>query len=212
LATTVATGTTVLARCSDTRKTFYPYGMNSEEFLSRFNLLTHGDRHEREFWPLLSVRFPSYETLWRRLVVPLTGRVDPKISPALPEWIRLRSNVPRLYEQIAMAHYSVFYFAGRAVMRLSEDRDESICPPEDVFFLLNAAIENLKTFLERMIDFGKDLGHQIFEQSFSRFPKGFAPFEEIEAYRNALLHNAVMGRAVGVEKTFLPKWNPDIGI
>jgi hypothetical protein len=52
------------------------------EQLSQFTLFSHSDRHEREFWPLLSKDFPLYEKLWQRLVVPLTRRVDLSVSMA----------------------------------------------------------------------------------------------------------------------------------
>ena len=50
--------------------------MDGLDRLDLFHLGEHGDRHEREFWPLLSKLFPSYEILWRRLIVPLTCRID----------------------------------------------------------------------------------------------------------------------------------------
>ena len=53
--------------------------MDGLDRLDEYFLGSHGDRHEREFWPLLSNRFPSYEILWRRLIVPLTW--DVRCSP-----------------------------------------------------------------------------------------------------------------------------------
>jgi hypothetical protein len=47
--------------------------MEGLDRLDQFSLGAHGDRHEHIFRPLLSNRFPSYEILWRRLIVPLTG-------------------------------------------------------------------------------------------------------------------------------------------
>ena len=95
--------------------------MDGLDRLDQFFLGTDGDRHERECWPLLSKRFPSYELLWRRLIVPLTGRVDPKM--ASPEQrIRLRPGISERYERTSMAHYSVFYFLGRAVKRYAEEK------------------------------------------------------------------------------------------
>jgi hypothetical protein len=96
--------------------------MNELDSLDRFDLGTQGDRHEREFWPLLSKRFPSYEVLWRRLIVPMTFRIDQKAAVESPKkWIRFRPGIPVNYEKVAMAHYSVFYFLGRAVKRVTED-------------------------------------------------------------------------------------------
>jgi hypothetical protein len=156
---------------------------------------------------LLSKDFPLYEKLWQRLVVPMTRRVDPSVSIASNERNRLREEVSLLYERIAMAHYSVFYFVGRAVRRLANDED-AMENPEDVFFLLDSAGDNLKRFSLALNEFAKDWGGQIFEPKVANFPKGFKPFEEIEAYRDALLHNSVLGRGVNVKKVFLPKWHP----
>jgi hypothetical protein len=177
--------------------------------LSRFDLSIHGDRHERDFWPLLSNRFPSYELLWRQFVVPRTHRVDPTVLINDEAWIRLRDDVSAKDEQIAMAHYSVFYFTGRAVKRLSVEEDHSLEHPEDIFFLLNAASESLNKFLSGIEDLAKDQDRTVLPKNFIRFPKGFVPFEEVEAYRNALLHNAVLGRAANIKKTFLPRWDLD---
>jgi hypothetical protein len=172
------------------------------------NLLKHGDRSEREFWPLLAGRFPSYELLWQRLIVPLTHRIDPHASGDQKKWIRLRADVPNAYEETAMAHYSVFYFLGRAVKRISEDKT-ALNHPEDVIFLLDSVGDNLKSFLLKMNKLGGDSGRKVFDMDCSQFPKGFFPFDKISNYRDILLHNAVIGRAVDVENTFLPKWAAD---
>jgi hypothetical protein len=174
--------------------------------LSRFSLLAHGDRHEKELWPLLSKDFPLYEKLWQQLIVPLTRRVDPRASVTSDERNRLREKISQREETIAMAHYSVFYFIGRAVRRLRQD-EAALENPEDVFFLLDSSGDNLKRFCLAMNDFAKDWGGQIFDPRIGNFPKGYAPFEEIEAYRDALLHSAVLGRGVSTKKVFLPRWN-----
>jgi hypothetical protein len=180
--------------------------MDTEQ-LSQFTLLSNGDRHEKELWPLLSKDFPLYEKLWQRLVVPLTRRVDPSVSITSNERNRLRKEISQREECIVMAHYSVFFFVGRAVRRLAND-EAAIENPEDVFFLLDSAGDNLKRFCLALNEFAKDWGGQIFEPKVANFPKGFKPFEEIEAYRDALLHNAVLGRGIDVKKVFLPKWHP----
>lgn len=79
--------------------------------------------------------------------------------------------------------------------------------PEDVFFLLDSAGDNLRRFCLALNKFAKDWGEQIFEPTIANFPKGFKPFEEIGAYRDALLHNSVLGRGVNVKKVFLPRWH-----
>ncbi len=175
--------------------------------LSQFTLRTDGDRHEKELWPLLSKDFPLYEKLWQRLIVPMTRRIDPSVSMTSNARNRLRKDISVRDERIAMSHYSVFYFVGRAVRRLAQD-EAAMENPEDVFFLLDSAGDNLRRFCLALNEFARDWGGQIFEPRIANFPKGFRPFEEIEAYRDALLHNAVLGRGVNVKKVFLPKWHP----
>ena len=182
--------------------------MDTSTLLSHFELSKHGDTHEREYWRHLSSRFPTYELLWRQFVVPLTYRVVPAVSIRDRVWIRLRADVKPMDERIAMAHYSVFYFTGRAFHRLREHEEDSLKYPEDIFFLLVSAQENLKRFLKDVNELAKDQDRAFLTNEFNRFPKGVAPFEEIEAYRNAILHNAVLGRASDVTKTFLPRWTP----
>jgi hypothetical protein len=171
--------------------------------LDRFDLGLHGDRHERELWPLVSGCFPSYEILWRRLIVPLTFRIDRQAaSESAQRWIRFRG-IPEKYERVAMAHYSVFYFFGRAAKRVSEG-GMAFEHPEDVFFLLDSVGDNLKSFLSRMHELAKDCGIALFEaKAIAQFPKGFGPFVEISAYRDVLLHNPVIGRGVDVDKTYI---------
>jgi hypothetical protein len=165
--------------------------MGELDSLDLFDLGTHGDRHEQEFWPLLSKRFPSYEILWRRLIVPLTFRVDQSVVAEGPKkWIRFRPGIPDKYERMAMAHYSVFYFLGRAAKRLSDVA--SLEYPEDVLFLLDSVGDNFNWFLRAMNDIGKDCGVQVFDAGrITQFPKGFEPFPEISAYRDVLLHKKV---------------------
>jgi hypothetical protein len=50
--------------------------------LDSLDLLSYGDRNEREMWPLLSSRFPSYESLWQRLIVPLKAKTRLETSCA----------------------------------------------------------------------------------------------------------------------------------
>lgn len=178
--------------------------------LDRLDLSKHGDRHEREFWPLLSEKFPSYEVLWRRVVVPMTFRVDQKAAMENPKkWIRLRPGLPVKYEEMAMAHYSVFYFLGRAMKRVTEDL-KVYEHPDDVFFLLHTVSDNFKWFMKAMNSIGSDNGCNIFDRSMvASFPKGFAPFEEIRDYRDVLLHNPVIGRASDLDNIYLPKWDAE---
>ena len=62
----------------------------------------------------------------------------------------------------------------------------------------------------KMNEIGADCGRRVFGTHCSQFSKGFYPFDKISAYRDILLHNAVIGRAIDVQRTFIPKWDPDI--
>ena len=171
--------------------------------LVAFELSKHGDEREQELWPNLSARFPSYELLWRRLIVPLTNRVDKNVSYKSAEWIDLRLGVPDIYEEISMSQYSVFYFLGRAAQRL-QCRSDATKQPEDVFFLLGAVRDNFLGFRKAM---NKLLTRQtcavIFEEAKKDLP---APFHEIADYRNSFLHNPLLGRILIDGRTHLPKW------
>ena len=74
---------------------------------------------------------------------------------------------------MAMAHYSVFYFLGRAAKRLSEEH-LALEYPEDVLFLLDSVGDNCKRFLQAMNRIGEDCGQRVFSASATQFPKGFA--------------------------------------
>jgi hypothetical protein len=174
--------------------------------LDRFDLGKHGDRHEREFWPLLYNRFPSYEILWRRLIVPLTGRVDPQAAGSPEKLIRLRADIPEKYEQTSMAHYSVFYFLGRAAKRFSEEESAQQYP-EDVLFLLDSVGDNFNHFLRAIRNLGADCGCKLFDASIYQSPNRINPFREISDYRDTFLHNPVIGRGIGDGKTYIPKWS-----
>jgi hypothetical protein len=103
-----------------------------------------------------------------------------------------------------MAHYSVFYFLGRAAKRCAEEKT-ALEYPEDVFFLLDSVGDNLKHFRRAMNDLATDCGRTVFKSPREDAP----PFKEISAYRDIFLHNPVIGRGVGVEKTYIPKWSAD---
>jgi len=182
----------------------YAGKMDGLERLDQFDLGKHGDRHEREFWPLLSSRFPSYESLWRQLIVPLTQRIDPKGAGSPDTWIRPRPGIPEKYETVSMAHYSVFYFLGRAVKRFKQE-ETALEYPEDVFFLLDSVGDNFKHFRRAMNDLGADCGRPVFKAPLDQVP----PFKEISDYRDTFLHNTVIGLGVEGGKTYIPKWNPE---
>ena len=137
--------------------------MDELNSLDRLDIGVHGDRHERELWPLLHKRFPSYEILWRRLIVPLTFRIDGSIDSGDSKWIRMRPDVPEMYEQMAMAHYSIFYFLSRAMKRVFEDA-RVFKYPEDVLFLLDSAGDNFKRFMQAINAIGADSGIEVFDR------------------------------------------------
>jgi hypothetical protein len=179
--------------------------MRELDVLDSFDLDTHGDCNEIEFWPLLRDRFPSYELLWRRLIVPLTCRIDRQSADDPSRSIEFRDGIPANYEAMAMAHYSVYYFLGRAARRFAEDRSAQESP-EDVLFLLDSVSDNFVLFRDSMNAIAGDCGLQVFDATYHRFPRGFDPFEEIGDYRDTLLHNPVVIKAKVGEQTYIPRW------
>lgn len=172
-------------------------------YLESFTLEEHGDAREQKWWPLVKPDFPSYEVFWRFYIVPLTNRVDSRVSRSDPQWIRVRPSVPDFYVPMMMAHYSVFYCVGRASEHLS--LHPKIQYAEDVVYLLQSAGENLKRFLREVIDIAKNAGTNLALPCPDQFPKGFdAVFEEVKDYRDTLLHYPVLGRASDVAREYLP--------
>jgi hypothetical protein len=170
------------------------------EKLEPFNLADHGDRHERERWPMLRDRFPEYETFWKLYIVPLTNRIVNRLQDS--SWIRLRPDVPDDWEKVAVCHYSVFYYLSRAAQRRIElfgGRQGVPAFPEDVIFLLQICCENVYLFC-------KALG-AVAGGAASCVPdvRKASVFREIDAYRNLLLHSPVLGRGESAAETFLPK-------
>jgi len=174
--------------------------------IDSMTLQAHGDRHEQEFWPLLADRFPSYEVLWRILIVPLSRRVDSIRTHDPQEWIRFRTEVPENYVRVSMAHYSVFYYLGRAVKRFAQERTAREYP-EDVLFLLDLVGDNLTRFRRVMNSIAGDCGLTAFDGPPDA--KSYSPFGEINDYRNVFLHYPVIGRGIGMGKIYVPKWNTD---
>ncbi len=174
-----------------------------------------GDHQEQRLWPLLSRAFPAYEIFWRRYVVPLTNRIDPNISFANNRdiWIRLRADVHQKQEQLAMHHYSVFYYLARAAEQLEAGEDEF---PEDIFCLLDACGDNALEFSRRageiLSDFGlsisflptrKDQLCCLIDQQKANGGRG--GLVEVQEYRDTILHNPVLGRGVQTSRQFLPR-------
>lgn len=171
------------------------------ESLDRFNLTDHGDRHEHQLWELVRDRFPNYEVFWRYYVVPLTNRTGVGIQDS--SWIRMRSDVPPDWEKVAICHYSVFYYLSRAAQRRIElfDRNaDAPTHPEDVVYLLQTCCENVHYFYNALRAVAKNAVDYLPRQCPTEFP-----FRSINAYRNLLLHNPVLGRGESDRETLLPK-------
>ncbi len=189
--------------------------MGCYDNLDKFNLASHGDHWEQKLGFLGLKYFPAYEIFWRRYVVPLTNRIDPEISLSTNRdlWIRLRDNVGQKHEQMAMCNYSVFYYLARATERINSGKTEC---PEDIFSLLDACGDNALDFCIVMRKILKDFGAKVDflpqqdndlccmrERSNGNKLRG--GFVEVGDYRNAILHNPVLGRGIQVSREFLPK-------
>jgi hypothetical protein len=189
--------------------------MGSFDNLDGFTLTHFGDHHEQRLWSLVSAVFPAYEIFWRRYVVPLTNRVDRNVP--FPQdrdpWIRVRPDVHERQEQLAMHHYSVFYYLARAAEHANSNESEF---PEDVFSLLDACGDNALAFciLARKIltDFGLSIDFlpsrkdqlccSTDRQKLSTHRGGLV---EVREYRDTILHNPVLGRGIQTPRQFLPK-------
>ncbi len=164
-----------------------------------FSLKLHGDRYEREWWPLISSEFPSYEAFWIKHVVPLTSRIDFRVAQGEPRWIMMRPNVNRILEQMAMAHYSVFYYLARTTVLLTSKEKLWF---EDAFNLLRVSGYNLHLFLEQCKKLFVPLGVNGAWLPL-KFTSGQAAWK-VKVYRDALLKNPVIGRAENIGREFLP--------
>jgi hypothetical protein len=151
-------------------------------------------------------RFPKYEEFWRLFIVPLTNRTSTEFLDS--SWIRLRPGVPAEWEKLAVCHYSVFYYLSRAAQRRIECFGENTrgpSHPEDVIYLLQTCCENVEHFYKALRAIANDaVGYLPLKG-----PKD-SPFREINAYRNLLLHNPVLGRGELDGETWLPKLPGDL--
>ena len=178
--------------------------MTANEKLEQFNLEDHGDRHEHERWRLIRDRFGNYEVFWRLYVVPLTNRV---LSPAALDrsWIRVRRDIPLEWQKLALCHYSVFYRLSRAAeLRLEQAQIPSDKPthPEEVVALLQTCCENVKDFYDAV----RNIAGGTVQYLPRRLPNDFPIiFRKIDAYRNLLIHNPVLGRGERHGETLWPR-------
>jgi len=177
----------------------------TSEKLDKFNLDDHGDRHERERWRLIRDRFPNYEIFWRLYVVPLTNRVLAPAADPDRSWIRIRRDIPSEWQKLALCHYSVFYRLSRAVeLRLEQANTAPGKPthPEEIISLLQICCENVEDFYDAV----RDIGGDAVQYLPARLPKDFPfLFQEIDTYRNLLIHNPVLGRGERHGETLWPK-------
>jgi len=86
--------------------------------LGRLHLAHHGDAREKAMWSFVSDQLSNYETFWQTFVVLLTNRIDPSKQFGTEEWIRVRSGLPRQYEDLLMTNYSVLYYAASAAEQM----------------------------------------------------------------------------------------------
>jgi hypothetical protein len=180
----------------------------SEKFsgLDAFNIRDHGDNRERDSWNTVAGPLSEYESFWRALVVLLTNRIDPGIS-AGSEWMRLRPSIPIEYEKLAMHNYSVLYYLATARRVISENGMRLASGghplPEQTFLALQAAVEQTKTLKSCAVRILVGLG--LRPKIIPKRPE--ALYRTIGAYRNALTHDPVLGRAVSHGRELLPPEN-----
>ena len=175
--------------------------------LATYNLETHGDSRERVLWSTMRDRLPEYETLWREFIVLLTNRVNPAVPCDCEQWIRIRDDVRPELETIAMASYSAFYFLGRAWAEVQQEVGkmpivDSFCP-EDVFALLDSSAENRRGLLMASKKFLSKW--TLWNDSLCRCEQKPTCLRAIRDYRNAFLHNPVLGRAASRSRELIPK-------
>lgn len=170
--------------------------------LDNLALENHGDARERQVWPTVSAHLSQYERFWRTLIVLLTNRINPQI-PVGPEWVRLRPNIPREYEILAMNNYSLFYYAATAREATDNDRRRVAGGkhprPERVFFALQSCVDNAKELQKTARDILRDLGTR---PELPKHPETL--YRAIGAYRNAFTHNPLLGRAITHGRELLP--------
>jgi len=131
---------------------------------------------------------------------PGPGGCSDSIQPESHTWYRVRFGIPRQWERLAVSNYSVFYFAGRAFAKL---REPAKLYPEDIAYLLESSGENALHFFEAMQDILRDLDIRLGLPR--QYPRDFSEvFQSISAYRNAMLHNPVLGRAERHGSEYLP--------
>jgi hypothetical protein len=93
---------------------------NFGDYLSRARFDNCGDKYERPFGHYLAGTFPNCERFWRVFVVPMTKRILEYPDALDCEEIRPRQSVAEVLEDIAAAHYSMFFNLVVAHLHLEE--------------------------------------------------------------------------------------------
>ena len=157
------------------------------------SLALHGDTYERESWRRHQQQLSGYESIWLKYVVPLTNRIDSRISPKDDNWIMLR-RVSHQWQHFAMANYSTLYYFCRA-------KDLQATAPqfyEALFNYLRMCTYNLFALLESCDEI---LGqHRVL----TGIVTGSAICTTIKRYRDILLKNPVVGRSRIIGRGSLP--------
>lgn len=158
-----------------------------------FSLALHGDTYERDSWHRYQQQLSGYESIWLKYVVPLTNRIDSRISPTDDNWIMIR-RVSQPWLHFAMANYSTFYYFCRA-------KDLQATAPqfyEAVFNFMRMCTYNLFALLgscDEILGKGRMLTAIV-----TRSPI----CNTIKRYRDILLKNPVVGRSRIIGRGSLP--------
>jgi hypothetical protein len=183
--------------------------MSDYDALHGYSLSQHGDNREKELWDLVENKFSAYQVFWRWYIVPLTNRIV-LVDSSSPEWIRLRKGITCQLEQMAMYHYSIFYYLARATQLIRANHPY----PEDVFALFDACSDNLAPRVSGELGFFGTI-----EEIHQRLAKGklglpaknhlrtdnvCPALAAIQKYRDVILHNPVLGRGIYLKREFLP--------
>lgn len=166
------------------------------------NVADHGDARERCIWTVSSGPLSEYETFWRALIVLLTNRIRDDLQ-GNPNWIRLRDEIPEQYERVAMHNYSLFYYMANARREITEELNRltsrEFPRPENVFFALQASVEQLKALVVVARGILSGLG---INDKFPKQPE--ALYETIGVYRNAFTHDPMLGRSISSGRERVP--------
>jgi hypothetical protein len=117
-----------------------------------YSLKNDGDYYEKQYWNFLKSSFPNYEIFWRNFIVPLTKRAEGLGG-------ELQKETDPLLENIAMAHYSVFYHLGVAIDLQTKLGQEF---SEDILFHLSSATEMVERLIFALAKLKAELEKSVF--------------------------------------------------